>query len=615
MMQPPQFEAFHALQPAIWPEVGISTEITPYISLHGPCATSLTRGGVTFTSGGSMSADGYFNLFNLGKWRDCCGDMPLALQLRGKGKFQLTVWLASRERSWERIHCEPVALEDELILTLDLSTATLPRMILFFELIALSEGSLEDFAWGTPMPPRHMPDLLLSVTTFRREASVANTVARFRHFRATSPLRDHIRMLVVDNGQTVTIEPGEGVSVLPNANLGGAGGFSRGLLEARATGATHCLFMDDDASVHMGAFTRTWMFLAYATDPRVAVAGAMINEAHRWQIWENGAVFNGGCRPLFHGTDLRNRNWVFDMEFDTTGPMPTGHYAGWWFFAFPVDQARHMPFPFFVRGDDVSFSLANDFRCVSLPGVASFQESFTDKAAPLTWYLDLRSHLAHHLSLPDKQVSGRRLMRMVVNFYLRAVLRFHYDTLSAINLAIEDTLRGPTFFANHADMATRRQDLKALTVTEAWQKLDPSDPVPQARHGRLSRWRRALLLLTLNGHLLPFANGFGSTLVIEAAHRENWREVYGARQITYLNATRTTAYTVVRNRRRFWVESLRLVRNCLALRRGKAQLEAEWQGGYAGMTSEDFWRNKLSAFPMAGDTTSMGLDHVQGHGV
>lgn len=537
--------------------------------------------------------DGYFNLFNLSKWRDCCGEMPLSLQLRGRGRFQLTVWLASRERSWERIHCEPVSIEGDLVLPLDLSAATLPRMLLFFELVALSEGALEDFAWGTPMPPRQTPDLMLSVTTFRREAEVADTVARFRRFRATSPLRDHLRMLVVDNGQSVTIAPGDGVSLLPNANLGGAGGFSRGLLEARATGASHCLFMDDDASVHMGAFTRTWMLLAYATDPRVAVAGAMINADYRWQIWENGAVFDGGCRPLFHGTDLRNRVSVFEMEFDTTGPAPAGHYAGWWFFAFPVDWAEHMPFPFFVRGDDVSFSLANEFRCVTLPGVASFQESFTDKAAPLTWYLDLRSHLAHHLSLPAKQIGWRRLMRMVASFYLRTVLRFHYDSLSAINLAMEDAQRGPAFFAEHADMATRRQDLKALTVTEAWQTLDPRALRPGIRHGRLSRWQRAVLLLTLNGHLLPFANRFGSDLVIEAAHRENHREVYGARQITYLNAPRTATYTVRRDRRRFWAESLRLMKNCLALRRNQARLQAEWQGSYADMTSERFWQDKL----------------------
>lgn len=580
----------YTVQPAIWPEPGISTEIAPYFSLRGPAGTSLERGGMVFGLGGSVSVDGYFNVFNLGKWRDLCGDLPVQLLLQGQGRFQLTIWLATRDRSWDRVVSEVITLDGKLRVPLDLSEATQPCMLLFFDLIALGDARLDDFAWATTESPRQTPDLVLSVTTFKREAEVARTVARFRRFRSRSDLRDHIRMLIVDNGQSVTVAPGDGVSILPNANLGGAGGFSRGLLETRAMGATHCLFMDDDASMHMGAITRAWMFLAYAKDPRTAVAGAMVHADHRWRIWENGAVFERGCKPLFFGCDMRDRHAVFKMEFESTGPNPPGYYAGWWFFAFPVDRVTHMPFPFFVRGDDVSFSLANDLRIVTLPGVASFQESFTDKASPLTWYLDMRSHLAHHLSLPGMRRDWGQLMRMVVNFYLRTILRFHYDSLSAVNLAIEDVLRGPQFFAENANMAQRRKDLKVLTTLEAWQ---PITKAPLPRHGKAPRPLRALLLLTLNGQLLPFSTRFGTNLVIEAVDRDNFREVYGAKRITYLNAQRTAVYTVTRDRRRFWAESLRLARNCLKLRRVYAQSLTSWQGSYAALTSEGFWRKKL----------------------
>lgn len=40
--------------------------------------------------------------------------------------------------------------------------------------------------------------------------------------------------------------------------------------------------------------------------------------------------------------------------------LPKILHAGRLFFAFPVDHVEHLPFPFFVRGDDVSFSLVND---------------------------------------------------------------------------------------------------------------------------------------------------------------------------------------------------------------------------------------------------------------
>lgn len=616
---------FH-IQPAIWPEREVSTEILPYLSLSGLAVTSLDQGGVIFGTGGSAVMDGYFNLFNLGKWRAFCGDIPLALWLKGQGRFHLTVHLVVHDRSIERIFSEVITLEGEARFALDLAAATYPRMLLYFELTALEDGHLADFAWTTPAAPRQTPDLLLSVTTFKREAAVASTIERFHRFREASALRDHIRMVVVDNGQSLALAPADGITVVPNANLGGAGGFARGLLEARDRGASHCLFMDDDASVNMGAITRTWMFLAYATDPRTSVAGAMINDAHRWKLWENGAVFSLGCHPLFFGWDMRERryglrqglehedtsflrdkfglrkkfdpsnsvlngfNRIFDMEFATTDPTPKGFYGGWWFFAFPVAHAAHMPFPFFVRGDDVSFSLANDLRMVTLPGVASFQESFTDKASPLTWYLDMRSHLAHHLSLPKMQVPWSSLQRMFLSFYLRTILRFHYDTLSAVNLAIEDVLRGPAFFAENADMAERRKTLKEMTTVEAWK---PVETAPPPRHARPARWKRMVLFATLNGHLLPFANAFGSELVIEPVHRDNYREVYGAREITYLNAARTAAYTVRRDRRRFWAESLRLLRNSLRLRKTYAQQRDLWQKGYQDLTQEAFWRDRL----------------------
>lgn len=589
----PDLERF-PIQGAIWPQAGISTEIQAHFQLDGPAGLSLSKGGVDFAAGGHLSTDSYYNLFNLGKWRSHCGNLPLELLLHGQGRFQLTIWLASQGRSWDRLVSEVVTLDGLLRQPFAPGEQVRPNALVFFELTALGDARLEDFSWATTAPPRQRPDLVLSVTTFRREAEVSATAERFRRFRANSALGDHISMLIVDNGRTATVADGDGITVIPNENLGGAGGFARGLITARDNGATHCLFMDDDASVQMEAVSRSWWFLAYALDPRTAVAGGMIDADHRWKIWENGARFERGCKPRFSGFDLRNRDHVFHMEYETTAPPPEGFYAGWWFFAFPIAQAVHLSFPFFVRGDDVSFSLANDFRIVTLPGVASIQESFSDKASPLTWYLDFRSHLAHHLSLPKKQLSWCSLQKMFVSFYLRTVLRYHYDSLSAVNLAMEDVLRGPQFFEENADMAQRRADLKALTTTEAWQPIASRQEV---RLGRCRRWMRALLLLTLNGHLLPFSNLFGSKLIVPSTERDNYREIYGAKEITYLNADQTSAYVVRRDRGRFWSESLRFLRNNLRLHREYNQILDIWQGNYSDMTSDHFWRQKLGLKP------------------
>jgi galactofuranosylgalactofuranosylrhamnosyl-N-acetylglucosaminyl-diphospho-decaprenol beta-1,5/1,6-galactofuranosyltransferase len=588
--QEPPTATTYPLQGAIWPQAGISTEIPAHFFLKGPVGMSLAHGGADFSAGGYLATGPYFNVFNIGKWRKHCGQLPLELQLVGQGQFLLSIRLAGRNMSELQLFSEVVTLDGVLRQRIDPADLEHQHEVLLFELTALEDGHLEDFAWVTTEPPRRTPELMLSVTTFRREQAVARTAERFRRYRSEVDIRDHVRMLIVDNGRSVDVRDGDGVTVIGNENLGGAGGFTRGLLHAQETGATHCLFMDDDASVQMEAISRTWWFLAYAQDPRTTVAGSMIDAVHRWRLVEAAATFDLGCRPRFGGLDLRDRDLVFEMEYDTTDPGPEDLYGGWWFFAFPVDRVRHLPFPFFVRGDDVSFSLANDFQVVTLPGVASVQESFTDKASPLNWYLDFRSHLAHHLSLPQKRRSWWELQRMVYDFFARTTRRFHYDSLSAVNLAFEDVLSGPGFFDRNADMARRRADLKAMTTTEAWQ---PVSPPPKAREVRLPRPLRALMRLTLNGHLLPIGDGLGLSLTLVAPYREDFRKAYGACRVTYLNADETMAYTVHRDRKRFWQETRRLLRNTLRLRRSYGRQLRRWHRAYGELTSQEYWEKKL----------------------
>lgn len=313
-----------ALQPAIWPEVGVSTEEKPYVTLQGAAGCRLEQGGIVFGLGGRAIIDGYFNLFNLGKWRVCCGDIPVDLCLTGNGRFHLTVFCAVQDKSTDKLFSEEITLNGNTLVPLDLSGIQSPMALLYFELTALENGVLEDFNWSTSATPRQNPKIVLVVTTFKREMAVTKTVKRFAAYRENVNFRNQLTMVVVDNGQSLDIEPAEGICVIPNANLGGAGGFSRGLLEARSMGASHCLFMDDDASIHMGSIWRSWMLLAYAQDPKISIAGAMINDDHRWQIWENGAIFERGCQPQFFGCDLRNRQAVFDMEFQSTNYAPGG---------------------------------------------------------------------------------------------------------------------------------------------------------------------------------------------------------------------------------------------------------------------------------------------------
>lgn len=586
---------YWTIQSLMRPERGISTDYPLYMRLHGPAMYSGSTGNIVFASGGRAEFDTACNLFNLGKWRRNCGLEDLSLRLDGVGRFELAIFHALDGRSFERPYNEVIELTGDDSFRLDLLEILAPTLngLVFFMLRALGDGELTDAAWETRQQPRQHPQLVLSITTFKREAAVEASAGRFAEFMDRTPLAPYLHLIVVDNGRSASIPESPHITAVENENLGGSGGFSRGLIEAEARGATHCLFMDDDASVHMGAIERTWNFLAYAIDPKTAVAGGMTRADHRWSLWENGAIFDRHCQPQWLGTDLRHFGEVARMELGSTGPKPHNFYGGWWYFAFPIAHAAYRPFPFFVRGDDVSFSIANDFDIATLPGVLCFQDAdFSDKESLQTLYLDLRSHIVHHLALPQMDIGRFKTLTMPAWFFLRSLFQCHYETLEALNLATEDVMRGPQFFARNADMAERRATLGAIRKNEAWKPRSGPLPAQRVRFNPDKWLPRTLMKLTLNGHLLPFFSRYGNRIVLQASKRGQIRKTWGAAQVTYVNGE-GQSFTVRHSKIAALRQGWRMMRNGVRMAMRYEDLKREWRQGYAELASEDFWHGKL----------------------
>lgn len=591
--------ALHLLQGMLWPEPGISSEPTLYVRLSGPAGLGASRRRIQVGAGAELGFDTAFNLFNLGKWQHGAGLSDLSLSLRGQGEFALVVRQHAPRRSDETILSEIVTLTEGQPLIVDLTGHIQHALggVLTFALTSFGTGHLDDIAWLTRQAPRRQPQIALSITTFRREEAVQASVRRFRDYVATSPLAAHLHLQVVDNGQSAGIEPCAHVTPIPNENLGGAGGFARGLIEAEARGATHVLFMDDDASVHMDALQRTWAWLAHASDDNAAVAGALTNAQFKHLIWENGARFHIQCRPESMGTDLRDFDEAAAMEFASTGGKPGNYYGGWWYFAFPIAATRFRPFPYFVRGDDVGFSLANDFSITTLPGVVSFQDAnFADKESLNTLYLDLRSHMANHIAIPGVEIPRTTLASIPLRFFGRSLLQCHYETMEALNLSFEDVMRGPDFFEENADMAARRADLARIRDVETFRPLAGPPPADHIRWNPANPVVRLVMKLTLNGHLIPFWRRIGNRRVLPAGRRGEIRQTWAAAQVTYLDG-KGNAFTVHHSKRKAARQLWRMTRNMWHLWRHHDAIRADWREGYLRLASDAFWRRRLGLDP------------------
>lgn len=571
----------------MWPSPQLCADPDLTMRLAGAEPSPL---GLRFDAAGTAGFDTAFNLFPAGKWRALCGIDSLFLALEGEGRFAVT--LEALDPEGDQIPPglqRRRLLEQEVTLpvVLDLSPHRAAGVALSFSLRALSPGRLRQARWQTRDIPRRRPDLVLSITTFRREAAISDTVARFlQHMRSAEP---PLHLIVVDNGQSAELPRSPHLTLVPNRNLGGSGGFARGLSLARARGASHVIFMDDDAFIDMQALDRVWAFLAYCRDEATAVFGGLAQAADPTRLWESGAVFHQICRPRYQDLDLTSAAEAVMMEAEVHGPPPQT-YGGFWFFAFPLASVQHWPFPFFVRGDDIGFSLSNRFRLTSLPGVVSFQDQdFADKESALMVYLELRNHLIQHLALPHMALGARDLAFIPAIFFARSLLQHHMDSLQALNLALEDVLAGPAGFAKAVDLAERRSDIAALRHYEVWQPITGPLPRPRQRIDPASAGLRRLMKLSLNGLLLPFFGLWGDHLVLARNQRGKVRAVWGAARITYVDEKAGVCMTVRQRKLRALTLGLRSGWNLMRLMAGRQRLQAQWTRGFADLTRPEFW--------------------------
>lgn len=584
------------LQRLTLPDPEITDQTALFVRLAG--GADVVQDRVTLPAGSAAGFDTYVNFFDLAHWHKHCHLDGLWLHLRGTGQICLSLRDAARP--------DTPALTRTLGLTpegivIDLRTClATPDSLLSLHLEAVDAACLEGGAWLT-RPPENTPAPVLAIviTTFRREAEVTRTAARIAQFLDQTGTGEVTHLFVIDNANSAALPPHDHLTVLPNRNLGGAGGFARGLAAAQDGGFSHVLFMDDDAAFQMENLLRTRAFLHLARDPAAAVAGAMISAGRPHVMWENGAVFDRFCRPCDHGTDLRDAGEVAAMLHGAPD-KPASFYGGWWFFACPLSHVVHYPFPFFVRGDDISFSLAHDFACTTLNGVMSFQEDFAVKESPQTLYLDLRNHLHHHLVHPALDIGPRATAWLAVRFILRSLVRMHYDSATAQLLAWSDVMAGPDFFAHNADMTTRRATVAALTDTETWVPCDPqthSDPAPATPPSRLYAYA---MKLTMNGHLLPGFGWFGRKVVLGTRDRAPLWPLWGARSVRYVDSSNCRTYEVHHDKARFFSLLWQTAKHAWRWNRAYKDLSQAHREAYPRLASRAFWDTQFTAISDAG---------------
>ena len=300
--------------------------------------------------------------------------------------------------------------------------------------------------------------LALSTTTFKKEQYIVPNIELVKRevLGSDDPVAKAFHMFVVDNGQTLDAEAlsDSGVTVVPNKNVGGAGGFARGMMEALASdaGFTHVLLMDDDVKVSSESLKRTYNLLALAQGKykNAFINGAMLAiEEPNQQFEDVSFVIKSGAYRRVKGEAFYIDKLSDIAENEAVNVEVPDAYGAWWYSCIPLNMVREkgLPLPLFVRCDDVEYGMRTKPTYMTMNGICVWHEGFEGRFRPsVDCYQYIRNFMVM-IAMDDCASEKMFVARWERNIRLH-MRTMEYNTVELFLDGMEDYLKGPEYLAN-----------------------------------------------------------------------------------------------------------------------------------------------------------------------
>ncbi len=286
----------------------------------------------------------------------------------------------------------------------------------------------------------------LSITTFKKEQYVTNNVNSVLSYKPLDKFQ--FRAIVVDNGSTLKendFVQSDKFLLISQANLGGTGGFMRGLLEAHKNETDYILFMDDDILLCPEVVFRA-LAIAQISRDKKAYGGMMFHFTKKDKIHEQGGRLPWEVNRFF--TAINDGDYLSDLsnnkQYNSLYSEGNPDFSGWWFYMAEVKETPILP-NFFFKWDDICSSLylqKNGVKLSVFPTIFVWHEDFSIKRHLfMTDYLSMRNevHTFAFLDIPEKQmkVSFKRTFQLVI----RDILMWDYSRAAIRIKALQDSLK------------------------------------------------------------------------------------------------------------------------------------------------------------------------------
>ena len=336
----------------------------------------------------------YLNAFSMKKWKKHTKIGQTSLKLVIKGNFELVLSGYHRiEESAKRdvllkkeYHCDE---KTEISVNIPNNKETLVA----FELRMYSDCYVYGGGYYAEVNEEEFNEVRLSIatTTFKKEDFIRKNVKMIKDeiLSKDDIIGRNVYLHIVDNdeGRVLSAEEFEGEHVYyhRNKNVGGSGGFTRGMIESlqQKPKATHVLLMDDDVVVLSESIKRTYLMLLLVKPKykEYIISGAMLCYEEMDVFHEDVGFLGadgGQNSSKGHGKIVDMADMVQKEEAKT---KKADSYAGWWYCCIPVTMIEKNGFalPLFIRVDDTEFSFRNQAKFITMNGICVWHMGFTLK--------------------------------------------------------------------------------------------------------------------------------------------------------------------------------------------------------------------------------------------
>ena len=449
------------IQNILFPKADLCTTQSLYFRRSGPTIYNYVNQSVTLNQGGVCSLDTYFNSFSIGKWYKYTILDNLKIKLEICGDFLVTVFhkeIINRNVFTHMINVYEVHsdLKSEVIYDIPLKYYA---GMYYVHIQALKDDSIfYGGSYETDVNEEELPNinLALDICTYKKEEYIHKNLEQLNCDviqNTKSVLHNHLSVFVVDNGQTLTAETieNEYIHLFPNRNIGGTGGFTRGLVEIldHGTEFSHVIITDDDIVFETDSFVRTYTLLRLLR-PEFrghSVGGSTLRLRSKHIQHTSGDRWNGGLgmQGNVKGSyDLSKVDKVLQNEIEEAT-----QYNAWTFSCVPLDAVRKvgLPLPIFIHRDDIEYGLRLNCPLIHLNGICIWHDFYV-RYPGIYEYYDMRNLLITD-AIHYPELSEKKVIRFIRKRMLKSLMQFRYKEPDLMFRGIEDFLKGIDWLKEH----------------------------------------------------------------------------------------------------------------------------------------------------------------------